>query len=194
MEKIMSDLFSITNKNLEKTIETLTVPSEETPVPIKKGRGRPRKNPLPEHSIVEEKEQEHKNVPVFVFEPAVEDNFGKWKKIKVTGTSKPFVFWLDECQKMVDEHFGENKRKLVCKVQRSWIFVQLSGEGSVRPFAFIDKNTGNIHNPCLPDEPFDHFAGNIDDEETGLYCMGPYGVYTPWEFLPTHPDYKSHRR
>lgn len=187
----MSDLYSITEKNLEESMESLTV--VET---VKKGRGRPRKNPLPEQSIEDKKEkkQEQTNVPAFVFGPDIVDNFGKWKKIKVTETSKPFIYWLDECQKMVDEHFGENKRKLTYKVQRSWIFVQLSGEGSVRPFAFIDKNTGNIHNPCLPDEPFEHFAGNIDDEETGLYCMGPYGVYTPWEWLPTHPDYKSHRR
>jgi hypothetical protein len=191
----MSNLYSVTEENLEKSMETLTVASNET-FSIKRGRGRPRKNPLSEQSIIEneEKEQEHKKVPVFVFEPAVEDNFGKWKKIKVTEQSPPFIYWLNECQKMVDEHFGENKRKLVCKTQRSWIFVQLSGEGGVRPFAFIDKNTGNIHNPCLPDEPFDHFAGNIDDEETGLYCMGPYGVDTPWEFLPTHPDYKRHHR
>lgn len=192
----MSNLYSLTEENLEKSMETLTVAFDDPPV--KRGRGRPKKSPDLSPKIkeeqIDEKEQEHKKVPVFVFEPDVEDNFGKWKKIKVTENSPAFVYWLKECQQMVDEYFGENKRKLICKIQRSWIFVQLTGEGVVRPFAFIDKNTGNIHNPCLPDEPFDHFAGNIDDEETGLYCMGPYGVDTPWEWLPTHPDYKRHHR
>jgi hypothetical protein len=41
---------------------------------------------------------------------------------------------------------------------------------------------------------FEESFANINDEDTRLSSMCPYGVYTPWEWLPTHPQYKSHRR
>lgn len=117
------------------------------------------------------------------------DNFGKWKKTHVSETSEIFVDWLEGCQNLVDGHFGPYIWDVKTKNYKKYIWIVIENEdGTIRVFAFVDRNTANIHCPATFDSPFEHFVGNITDPETQYSVIGPYGVITPWVFLPTHEN------
>lgn len=183
----MTDLYSLTEENLEKSIETLTV--AEQPVPIKKGRGRPRKHPIPIDVVSIKETTINPDIINIKFE---EYEFGKWKNIKVDENTPILQKWVLDCQKIVDDHFGENIWKLNMKAQKGYIGIYMNSDIQ-RIYAFVSKTTGNIHCPALIDEPFDDFVGNINDEKTRLLEIGPYGVISEWTWLPTHPDYKKYK-
>jgi hypothetical protein len=114
------------------------------------------------------------------------DTFGNWKRSHVCETSKVFLEWFRECEKIVLEGWT-----LKIKQAKKYVFVVMSNGFETRPFAFVKKSTGDIHTPATKNQPFDHFVGNICDPETRLSVLTPYGVEAHWAWLPTHPDYKE---
>jgi hypothetical protein len=181
---------SITYDALEKNKQSLFVTDEP-----KRKRGRP-----PKAFITEELQTNTTDVTItkptinnadflvaYPEQPKV--RFGQWQKIHVAETSEVFLKWLDDCQEIVDNEFGAYEWDLKVRKYSKYIWIIMEHKSKkVRPFAFIDRSTGNIHCPATFDDPFEHYVGNIIDPSTRLSTIGPYGVTTQWSFLPTHPD------
>lgn len=104
---------------------------------------------------------------------------------KKASFSSSFQRWLEDCQKIVLEGWH-----LSVKPSKNFHFVTMKNGSEERPFAYIDKRTGNIHN-CSIGEPFAYVRGNINEEETRLKDITPYGVKSYYSFHPTHPNYRT---
>jgi len=168
------------------TYDALEQNKEELFIGEKRKRGRPPKSFLSsdEINVTESKPTSNNAAFLVAYPQRPKDDFGKWQKIHVTETSEVFLKWLDDCQ------FGAYEYDLKYRKYSKFIWIVSEDKSKKqRAFAFIDRATGNIHNPVKFDEPFDHFVGNIIDPKTRISTIGPYGVKTEWKWLPTHPEY-----
>jgi hypothetical protein len=119
------------------------------------------------------------------------DKWGKWPPIRVSETSQIFLDWLEECQDMVDEEFGDGIWILKVKSIKNYLRVHRENkQKETKVFAFIHKSTGNIHTPATQEHAMEtYFTGNIGYNETNFTCMTPYGVKAYYSFVPTHERY-----
>jgi hypothetical protein len=113
-----------------------------------------------------------------------------WAVAPVTEKSPAFLTWMQECQTLVDQHFGAKVFVLITKIIKNFLWITMVSKGETRVFAFVSTRTGDIHCPALFDEPFQTSHGNILDAITRLSVMTAWGVETPWTWLPTYPGNK----
>lgn len=191
--------FEITTQQaLEENLQGLSVSGKK--------RGRPAKEPVYEKIIVCPKcklddpgdwsqcvgscpmpESPHFKKAISPFAVSLpKDSFGMWKRFNVSETSKVFLEWFQDCEKIVLDGWI-----LKIKQAKKCILVVMTKDTETRPFAFIKKSTGDIHTPATKSRPFDHFVGNICDPETRLSVLTEYGVKAHWLWLPTHPEYNE---
>lgn len=136
---------------------------------IKRKRGRPRKDE-PNKSITPKKQSN--------------------KKIKTTFNENDFWRWLSDCATIVLPGW-----ELKTITRKNYIeIVKVKGEEQM-PFAFIDRDNGNIHCPAIMDgDPHDFVRGNISDPITRLTDITPYGVKAYWTWQPTNENYTLHKK
>lgn len=146
--------------------------------PSKPISGAPRRAQEPVKEIKRENISKNKETPPEPPKPS-KRNPGK----KVEG-SKAFQEWFSDCENLVLEGWYLSVKDL-----RKYHYIVMKNGTTERPFAYVEKKTGNIHN-CMVHGPFEYVRGNISDPETRLKDVTPYGIKAFWSFHPTHPDYK----
>jgi hypothetical protein len=117
-----------------------------------------------------------------------------WPVAPIGEKSVSFTTWMQECQGIVDQHFGAKVYTLAVKAIKDFLWITLQSKNETRVFAFVSKSTGNIHCPALFDEPFTTSHGHILDPITRLAVMCAWGVQTPWSWLPTYPANKRYSK
>src|ERR1700722_6050552 len=174
MPEKSSELVSVTQTILQKTLQELTVAAK--PLPEPKKRGRPKKVvvetqqdedeeitcpkcgtddpgdwsqckgscPMPESPHFKQKAN---NSPFPINLPP--DPWGTWKKFNVSESSKVFVTWFEDCKQKVESGWG-----LKYKNVSRYLYLYIQKDGEKRPFAYVRKNTGDIHTPATDKHPF----------------------------------------
>lgn len=142
--------------------------------------------PMPESPCYNATWIQEQNKSPFPDDGIPDDTFGNWKTFSVSETSQVFVKWFNEIEKIVEEGWT-----LKIKSRKKFIGIYRSNGHQTKVFAFVRKNTGNIHTPMTHKDPFIHFVGNILNPDTRLSVITPYGVKSHWEWLPTHEKYNE---
>lgn len=115
---------------------------------------------------------------------------GDWKNIRVTETSGVFLDWVEDCKKVVLEHWT-----LGFSIQKEFLMLYREKDKQRLPFAFVKKSTGNIHCPALmTGDPYEFARGNVSDVNTRMSCITPTGVLAFNKYEPTHPDFKFNKK
>jgi hypothetical protein len=111
------------------------------------------------------------------------------KKVHINETSEVFIKWLEDCKKIVLPGW-------TLKILNIREYIQVVREnGKTRlPFAFIKKNGGSIHCPALlHGDPYEYERGFINDPETRLSDVTPFGIKAYNRYEPTHPEYSEQK-
>src|SRR5258708_3674085 len=88
------------------------------------------------------------------------EHFNTWAKAAISATSPTVLAWINECQSLVDQHFGVNVFRLRLRSIKEFLWITMDSVATHRVFAFISKRTGDIHCPAVYDEPFANPHGN----------------------------------
>jgi hypothetical protein len=99
-----------------------------------------------------------------------------------------FINWILDCSLVVEAGW-----ELKYKPYKHWYEITRFNEKQqlMMPFAFVDRNNGDIQCPALMyGDPMTHIRGNISDPLTRMKDITPCGVEAGWPWMPTHPNYK----